>query len=76
LLDAIMLEKKGIPAVPILTTVFEAAAAEMARLWGVPGFRFVMMPHPLATLTPEGIAQRGASLVEPVVGLLRRGQIA
>ena len=71
-----MLEQKGIPAVPVITSAFEAAATEMARLWGVPGFRFIMMPHPLATLTPEGVTQRASSLVEPVVGLLRRGQIA
>ena len=25
----------------------------MARTWGLPDFRFVMMPHPIANLTPE-----------------------
>ena len=71
-----MLEKTGIPAIPIITNAFEAAGTEMARLWGVPEFRFIMMPHPLANLSPEGIAQRAGALVEPVLGLLRRGQIA
>ena len=46
----------------------------MAELWGVPDFRFVMMPHPLASLTAEGIARRGDELLEKVLRLLREGQ--
>ena len=74
MLDAIMLEKAGIPAVPIITDVFEATAKEMARLWGVPGFRFVMMPHPLANLTPPGIEQCADALLAKVLRLLQDGQ--
>ena len=48
----------------------------MARLWGVPGFRFVTMPHPLANLTPEGIAERAGALTEKVLVLLEEGQPA
>jgi hypothetical protein len=74
LLDAIILEKAGIPAVPIITDAFEATAKEMAELWGVPNFRFIMMPHPLASLTPEGIARRADELLDKVLTLLRQGQ--
>ena len=69
-----MLEKAGIPAVPIITDAFDSTAREMAELWGVPEFRFVMMPHPLASLTPEGVEERAEQLVERVLRLLREGQ--
>ena len=69
-----ILEKAGIPAVPIVTDAFESTAKEMAELWGVPDFRFVMMPHPLGSLTPDGIAQRADELLGKVVTLLKEGQ--
>lgn len=74
MLDAVILEKAGIPAVPIVTDAFESTAREMAELWGVPDFRFVMMPHPLASLTAEGIARRADELLGKVLTLLQQGQ--
>ncbi len=74
MLDAVILEKAGIPAVPIVTDAFESTAKEMAELWGVPEFRFVMMPHPMGSLDADAIAQRGGELAEPVVELLQKGQ--
>lgn len=69
-----ILEKAGIPTIPIVTDAFQATAKEMAELWGVPDFRFVMMPHPLGSLTAEDIAQRADALLVKVLELLRRGQ--
>lgn len=46
----------------------------MADLWGVPDFRFVMMPHPLASLTPEDVDRRADELCGKVLGLLQKGQ--
>ena len=71
-----ILEKAGIPAVPVVTDAFESTAKEMAELWGVPDFRFVMMPHPLGSLGREAIAQRAEELVDKVLALLRQGQPA
>ena len=48
----------------------------MAELWGVPDFRFVMMPHPLASLTPETIERRASELTDKVLQLLQEGQPA
>jgi hypothetical protein len=75
-LDSVILEKAGIPAVPVVTDAFESTAREMAELWGVPDFRFVMMPHPLASLQVEGIAKRADELIEKVLALLQQGQPA
>jgi hypothetical protein len=69
-----MLEKAGLPTVPLITDAFDSTAKEMAELWGVPDFRFVTMPHPLASLTPDGVEQRATQLVGRVLELLRRGQ--
>jgi len=74
LLDAIILEKAGVPTVPIVTDAFDNTAKEMAELWGVPDFRFVMMPHPLGNLTPPEIEQRVDDLIGRVTALLQHGQ--
>jgi hypothetical protein len=46
----------------------------MAQLWGVPDFRFVMMPHPLASLTEAQVDERATALVEHILNLLHQGQ--
>jgi hypothetical protein len=76
LLDAIMLERAGVPAIAIVTDAFNATAREMAELWGVPNFRFVMMPHPLASLTAAEIDRRADELLGKVTALLQEGQHA
>ena len=62
------------PAVPVITDAFDATAREMAELWGLPGFRFVMMPHPLASLTSSTVEARAAALLPPILDLLQQGQ--
>ena len=74
MLDAILLEKAGIPTVPVITDAFDNTAKEMAELWGVPEFRFVMMPHPMGSLSDDDIARRAEALVARVTGLLLEGQ--
>jgi hypothetical protein len=76
LLDAIILEKAGIPAVAIITDAFDNTAREMAELWGVPDFRFVMIRHPLGSLTPPDMEQRVAEVIANVTDLLQKGQPA
>lgn len=76
MLDAIILEKAGVPAVPVVTDAFDSTAREMAELWGIPDFRFVMMPHPLGSLTAEGIDFNAEGLVDKVLALLSEGQPA
>ena len=69
-----MHEKAGIPAIPLVTDAFESTAKEMAELWGVPDFKFIMMPHPLASLTPDDIERYATDLTDKVLGLLQSGQ--
>lgn len=44
------------------------------RARGVPDLKFLLMPHPVAKLTPEQMDQRVAEIAPQVVGLLLKGQ--
>lgn len=48
----------------------------MARTWGLPGFKFLSMPHPIANLTDEQLDERAAAITPQVVELLLKGQAA
>jgi hypothetical protein len=73
-LDGILLEKHGVPSASIITDVFEATGRAMAEQWGVPTYRFLMMPHPIANLTETELDRRAHEIVPEVVKLLLRGQ--
>ena len=76
MLDGILLEKAGVPAISIITEPFRETGVEMAVSWGVPDFRFLEMPHPIANLTEEELDQRADALVPMVEALLKSGQTA
>jgi hypothetical protein len=73
-LDGILLEKTGIPSASIVTDVFEATARAMAEQWGVPTYKFLMMPHPIANLTEKELDQRAREMAPEVVKLILQGQ--
>ena len=62
------------PSASIITDLFKATGRAMARTWGVPDFRFIMMPHPIANLTDAELDQRAAAIAPEVVRLLLEGQ--
>ena len=74
MLDGILFEKHGIPAAAIVTDVFEETGRAMAQAWGVPHYKFLRMPHPIANLTEEELNQRARDMVPQVVQLLLEGQ--
>jgi hypothetical protein len=67
-------EQHGIPSASIITDVFKATGAAMARTWGLPDFRFLAMPHPIANLTDAQLDERAAAITPEVVKLLLEGQ--
>jgi len=73
-LDSIVFEQHGIPSASIITHVFKATGKAMARTWGVPDFRFLEMPHPIANLTDAELDQRARAIAPEVVKLLLEGQ--
>jgi hypothetical protein len=73
-LDGILLEKAGVPSASIVTDVFEVTGRAMAQQWGVPYYRFVVMPHPIANLTEGQLDQRAREIAPEVVKLILQGQ--
>ena len=76
MLDSIVFEQHGVPSASIITDVFKVTGEAMARTWGLPDFKFLAMPHPIANLTPAQLDQRAAAIVPQVVQLLIEGQQA
>ena len=74
MLDGILLEKARVPSASIVTDVFEATGRAMAVQWGLPHYKFLMMPHPIANLTEAQLDQRAREILPEVVKLLLQGQ--
>jgi len=74
--DGIILERAGIPAVVVCTDAFTASADAMARVRGVPGYRYLTVPHPMANLSPEGVRDKAAAAVPEIVAMLTSGAMA
>ena len=72
MLDAILLERAGVPAVAIVTDFFRATGNAMAASWGMTGYGFLDTAHPIANLTKDDLDARADRLVEPLVALLIR----
>jgi hypothetical protein len=73
-LDGILFEKVGLPAASIVTDVFETTGRAMAQAWGVPEYKFLSLPHPIANLTEAQLDQRAREIAPEVVKLLLQGQ--
>ncbi len=74
MLDGIVLEKNAVPAASIITDVFERTARAMAEQWGVPTYKFLMMPHPIANLSETQLDSRARAIAPEVAKLLLEGQ--
>ena len=74
MLDGIVLEKARVPAASIVTDVFEATGRAMAVQWGLPHYKFLMMPHPIANLSQAELDQRAREILPEVVKFLLQGQ--
>jgi hypothetical protein len=73
-LDGIVFEKHGIPAAAIITDVFDATGRAMAQAWGLPNYKYLSVPHPIANLTDDELDQRARDIVPQIVQLLIEGQ--
>ena len=71
MLDAILMEQQGVPAIAIVTTPFRDTGEAMATSWGKPGYPFIDTPHPIANLTPAELDARADALADAVERCLR-----
>lgn len=70
MLDAINLEKQGIPAVAVVTEPFVPTAIAMAELNGMPGYPFVVVPHPFGSLDGAAVRERAEAVLARIEELL------
>ena len=70
MLDAISFEKRGIPAVAIITEPFIPTATAIAELSGMPGYPHAVIPHPVSSLSPEDVRRRADAIATRVEALL------
>ncbi|MGY1749651.1 UGSC family (seleno)protein [Modestobacter sp. SYSU DS0511] len=70
--DGLQLEAAGIPAVVLVSDAFRVSADAMAALQGTAGYEYVTTPHPVASLSREGVRARAERAVPEIVTLLTR----
>ena len=75
MLDGILFEKHGVPAASLITDVFDATGRAMAVAWGLPTYKYLALPHPIANLTEEELDQRVREITPQIVQLLLEGQL-
>lgn len=68
--DGLTLEKRGIPTAVICTEPFITSAEAMKRLLGAPEYPYVVVPHPIGSLTPEQLRERARLALPKVLQLL------
>jgi hypothetical protein len=71
-LDAILMERAGTPAIAIVTEPFRATGEAMASAWAMVGYRFLTTPHPIANLTDKDLDERADRLLDDVESLLEQ----
>jgi hypothetical protein len=54
--------------------VFQATGHAMAQAWGVPEYKFLAMPHPIANLSEAELDARARAIAGEVAKLLLKGQ--
>ena len=53
-----------------MTARFVSAAELMARVLGVPGFRFAVIDHPISSASDEELAARARATIEQARGII------
>jgi hypothetical protein len=70
--DGIELEQRGVPTAVICTDQFVASAKAQAAICGNPDYPFVVVPHPIGSLTPVELRERARAATGQVVEILTR----
>ena len=63
------------PTATIITSVFTNTARAYTRLMGVPGFPYLVCPHPITNVNGPQLEERAQQLAPQVVKLLLEGLV-
>jgi hypothetical protein len=69
-LDAILMERRGIPAVAIVTAPFRKTGDAMAVSWGLSGYPFLDIRHPIGNLAEPDLDKIADALADEIEHLL------
>jgi len=69
-LDAILMEQQGVPAVAIVTAPFRKTGEAMAASWGAPDYAFLDCQHPIGNLAEPDLDKIADTLAESVERLV------
>ena len=64
------LEQQGLPTATIITSVFVNTAQAYTKLLGVPGFPYLVCPHPITSVSAADLEARARQLAPQVRQLL------
>ncbi len=73
MLDGILMERRGIPAAAVCTDLFIPNGRAIAEAHGAPGYPFALVPHPMASASPEELTAKAKAVLPEVVRLLTQG---
>ena len=68
--DGITFEQLGKRAAVLCTAPFEVTSKNIAKMLGIPDYPFVILDHPLGSLTEDEINERAAAACEQAIGIL------
>ncbi|GGH48884.1 UGSC family (seleno)protein [Microbacterium album] len=68
--DGILLERAGVPTVSIVSSSFYPSGQAMAAVQGFPGFEFIAVQHPIASLSAEELRERAETAIPEIVRIL------
>lgn len=68
--DVVRLEQRGVPTANLGTEAFLDEGLEQARVLGMPDYRMVWLPHPVATCTTEEVEALAVKSASGIVALL------
>ena len=66
------LEKRGVPTAVICTDQFILSAKAQAAICGNPGYPFVVVAHPIGSLTAAELKARAQTALPQVIDILTR----
>jgi hypothetical protein len=70
--DAIAAERRGIPAVAVMTDRFVPTARAVAELNGLPEYPYVVIPHPIANASDDDLRAKAEAVIGRIVELLTK----
>ncbi|MCL4534002.1 MAG: hypothetical protein M1370_02450 [Bacteroidetes bacterium] len=72
--DGIELDRAGLPTAAIITDEFLVTGQAIANAAGLPDYPYIVMSHPLSSLTEGELRERARELAPAVVRVLTAGR--